>query len=112
MPIHTEMVIPVVTLVLGLLSLSVVPALPRAGHGAAALRFLPTVSRAEVLRDITALDLSIGHIRGNGYLVELDATDLPDRLKTGLASLVSEPEIQLAIRAGTFCIDLPQTKEN
>ena len=112
MPIHSEMVIPVITSVSGVLALSVLHVLPGTGDDTAALVFSPTATRAGILRDVTNLNLPIRDIRWNGYLVELDVTDLPDRMKTGLARLVSEPAIQLAIRAGTFCTDLPKTKEN
>ncbi|MDD7972411.1 hypothetical protein [Roseinatronobacter alkalisoli] len=107
----SEYISPLAVSLSGLIALSVLHVLPDTRDDTAALIFPPTMSRAMILREVAQLGLPIRDLRWNGYLVELDLTNQPEQLRTGLAGLVSVPVIRLAARPAAFCATAPVAKE-
>lgn len=109
---QSEKIVPVAVSLTGLVALGVMQLSPAPQDSVTALLFSPMLSQATVLQETAALGLPIRNLHWNGYLVELDISDLPEHMKTGLAGLVAQPAIQLSLRSAVLCAPPPISKEN
>ncbi|MGY6703717.1 hypothetical protein [Roseinatronobacter sp.] len=109
---QSEKFVPIAVSLTGLVALGVFHLSPAPQDSVTALLFPPTLSRATVLQETASLGLPIRDVHWNGYLVELDISDLPEHMKTGLAGLVAQPAIQLSLRSAVLCANTPISKEN